>query len=239
MSTSKSKKTKKKLLSKSHQEGNPPYKGVTVRDRQYSESYDEYLENILRLSRKNADEWVKNKEISNALKVKAPSVTNMLEKLSKASFIEWIPRKGIKLTELGIARATELISYHTIMELFLHRVLKMNDAQEVDIIACDFEHHFTPRLNQQLKLLLGLEKENNPPLLEQVIKDHFPYKIHTNPVYSEVETYSLIDTLHQKMKTELNLSDDKLEHLDKMISQFKADSHNTNCTSEICPTKKR
>lgn len=220
MPTKQPKKTKPKLLPKSSLEGNPPFKGVTVRDHKYSESYDEYLEIILRLSH-NSGEWIKNKDISKALKVKAPSVTNMLEKLSKAMFIEWIPRKGIKLTDRGVSRATELICYHTIMELFLHRVLKFEDPQVLDAIACDFEHHFTPTLKNRMKNLLGLEKESDLAYFALSSEDHYHNEIKTTPVYSEAKTHLLIDTLNHHIKEELELSDDQQEQLDVVISRFK------------------
>ena len=207
----------------SQREGNPPFKGVTVRDHQYSESYDEYLEIILRLSHQNQNpgEWVKNKDISKALKVKAPSVTNMLEKLSRANFIWWIPRKGIKLTEQGISRATELICYHTIMELFLNRVLNIEDPQVLDAIACDFEHHFTPTLKNRMKKLLGLEEDNDLAFSALNSEDHFHDEIKTTPVYSEAKTHALIEALNSQIKEKLELSGNQEEQLAVIISQFK------------------
>jgi Mn-dependent DtxR family transcriptional regulator len=239
MPSNQKKKIKPILPPKSQREGNPPFKGVTVRDHQYSESYDEYLEIILRLSHQNQNsgEWVKNKSISKALKVKAPSVTNMLEKLSRAKFINWIPRKGVKLTDLGIARATELISYHTIMELFLNRVLKIEDPNQLDGIACDFEHHFTPTLKELVKTLLGIDEDISSALSELMVDDHFHRNIHTNPVYSEVETYILIDTLKKQITEKLELSGDQQEQLDAVIKQFKTDTHESQCSLDTCPTK--
>ena len=222
MPTSTQKKTNptQKMTPKSQREGNPPFKGVTVRDHKYSESYDEYLEMILRLSH-NSSEWVKNKDISKALNVKAPSVTNMLEKLSKAMFIEWIPRKGIRLTDRGVSRATELVCYHTIMELFLNRVLEIEDPHELDAIACDFEHHFTPTLKNRMKILLGLEEGSDLASSALNSEDHYHNEIKTSPVYSEAKTHLLIDTLNYKIKEELGLSSDQEGQLDALISRFK------------------
>ena len=221
ISNSEKKNSEPEKPSGSHPEGNPPFKGVTVRNHQYSESYDEYLEVILRLSHQNSGEWVKNKDISKALKVKAPSVTNMLEKLSRANFIWWIPRKGVKLTDSGGARATERICYHTIMELFLNRVLNIEDPQVLDAIACDFEHHFTPTLKNRMKKLLGLEEDSDLAFSALNSEDHFHDEIKTTPVYSKAKTHALIEALNSQIKEKLELSGNQEEQLAVIISQFK------------------
>ena len=83
---------------------------------------------------KNPMGWVKNKDISIRLNVKAPSVTNMLQKLAKAELIQWTPRKGIKLTDSGKERAKQIVTSHVIMELFLNRVLGM----EISLAGASF-----------------------------------------------------------------------------------------------------
>ena len=102
------------------------------------------------LSLSNPGGWVKNKEISDRLKVKAPSVTNMLENLSKVEMIKWTPRKGIRLTDKGRTRAKDIVTYHILFELFLKNVLQMTNEDEINRLACDFEHHFTPELKKRL-----------------------------------------------------------------------------------------
>ena len=64
-------------------------------------SYQEYLETILRISLKSKDETVKTSEIAKQLKVKAPSVTEMLDKLKSKDLIYYKKRKGVTLTEKG------------------------------------------------------------------------------------------------------------------------------------------
>ncbi|MHA1521215.1 MAG: metal-dependent transcriptional regulator [Promethearchaeota archaeon] len=176
----------------------PSYRGITVRNSPFSESYDEYLECIYRLSLKNPAGWVKNIQISKRLKVKAPSVTNMLEKLSKAELIEWKPRSGIRLLEAGRKRAKDLVAYHSIIELFLYRVLGMTDPEAIDNIACDFEHHITPEMGQRLVNLLGISGDWKN-VDNFIIEDRLPTHIKTRIIYSEKELLEVLDDYQGKI----------------------------------------
>ena len=174
------------------------FRGVTVRDSQFPESYDEYLECIYRLSLKNPGGYVKNKDISERLNVKAPSVTNMLEKLSKAELINWTPRKGIKLTPIGRERAKLIVSYHVVIELFLARILGMKNKEEIDKIACDFEHHFTPELKSRLVDLLGIEDEITN-IDNFIYEDRFPKHIETQKLIPLNHVNKLLDSFENEI----------------------------------------
>ncbi len=197
------------------------YRGVTVRDSEYPESYDEYLETIYRLSLNNPMGWVKNKDISVRLNVKAPSVTNMLEKLRNAHLISWTPRKGIRLTDEGRTRAKQIVSYHVLMELFLNRVLGMDDWKKVNKLACDFEHHITPDLQARLIHLMGLEEEfkNSDNF---IYEDRFPEHIKTQPIYTTSQINESLEILKKEFLNQLHgaSSVDVIEKsLDKAIQK--------------------
>jgi Mn-dependent DtxR family transcriptional regulator len=184
------------------------YKSVTQRNKIYSESIDEYLEAIYRLSLKNPMGWVKNKEISERLKVKAPSVSNMLEKLASPNLklIEWKPRAGIRLSKKGKERGKQLVMNHIIMELFLERTLKLNDPAQIDKLACEFEHHITPEIKDRLMDLLGID-ENLSNVDNFIIDDKLPTHFRTRAIYPEKYIVNLLDSierdLKKKFKTEL------------------------------------
>ncbi len=187
------------------------YKSVIERDKIYSESYDEYLEAIYRLSLKNPMGWVKNKEISLRLKVKAPSVSNMLEKLAKAKLIEWKPRAGIKLSKKGKDRGKELVMNHIIMELFFERILKMNNPKQIDKLACEFEHHITPDMKSRLIDLLGInEKITNVDNF--IVDDKLPKHIKTRAIYPEKHVTDLLDSIEKDLKKKFN-SESKYEKI--------------------------
>ncbi len=191
------------------------YKSVTERDKIYSESYDEYLEAIYRLSLKNPMGWVKNKEISERLKVKAPSVSNMLEKLAAAKLIEWKPRSGIRLSKKGKERGKELVMNHIIMELFFERTLKMNNPEQIDKLACEFEHHITPDIKNRLMDLLGIS-ENLSNVDNFIVDDKLPKHIKTRAIYPEKHIINLLDSIENDLKAKLK-SEPKFEKIVKEI----------------------
>jgi len=187
------------------------YKSVTERNKIYSESYDEYLEAIYRLSLKNPMGWVKNKEISERLKVKAPSVSNMLEKLAAAKLIEWKPRAGIRLSKKGKDRGKELVMNHIIMELFFERTLKMNNPEQIDKLACEFEHHITPDMKTRLMDLLGIS-DNFTNVDNFIVDDKLPKHIKTRAIYPEKHIINLLDSIEKDLKKKLN-SESKFEKI--------------------------
>jgi len=191
------------------------YKSVTQRNKIYSESVDEYLEAIYRLSLKNPMGWVKNKEISERLKVKAPSVSNMLEKLAKAKLIEWKPRAGIRLSKKGKFRGKELVMNHIIMELFLERTLKMDDPAQIDKLACEFEHHITPEIKVRLMDLLGID-ENLTNVDNFIVDDKLPKHIKTRAIYPEKHIINLLDSIEMDLKKNLS-SESKFEEVVEKI----------------------
>lgn len=177
----------------------PSLRGITTRDQKFSESYDEYLECIYRLALVKKGGWVKNKEISVQLNVKAPSVTNMLEKLSKSELIDWKPRSGIRLTEPGRERARELVCNHLTIELFLRKTLKFRDDTQIHKIACDFEHHMSPELTASFRELLGINKAAN--LVENYIRNKGATDdIEVQQVFSESQMGDVLNGLQKELE---------------------------------------
>ena len=198
------------------------YKSVTDRDKIFSESFDEYLETIYRLSLKNPMGWVKNKEISEHLKVKAPSVSNMLEKLANAKLIEWKPRAGIRLSKKGKERAKDLVINHIIMELFLERILKMEDPIEIDRLACEFEHHITHDIKDRMMDLLGIE-DTFSNVDNFIVEDRLPTHFKTRAIYPEIYIVDLLDSVEKDLKSELNLEAKYNKIIEKIIISYKKD----------------
>ncbi len=211
------------------------YRGITVRNSLFSESYDEYLECIYRLSLKNPAGWVKNIQISKRLKVKAPSVTNMLEKLSAAKLVEWKPRSGIRLLDAGRKRAKDLVFYHSIIELFLYRVLGMTDPVQIDKIACDFEHHLTPEMGQRLINLLGISGDMKN-VDNFIFEDRLPIHIKTRIIYSEKELLEVLDDYNSKilgMINDGNITEEKVEDFHEAFRADLLEKKNTEPTEDL------
>jgi len=71
-------------------------------------------------------------EIAKVLGVKAPSVIDMIKKLSSMGIVKYTPWRGVKLTELGLEEYRKLIRKNKIIETYLHRVfgLDLDEACE-------------------------------------------------------------------------------------------------------------
>ncbi len=162
------------------------------------ESYQEYLEIIYRLSLQNPGGWVKNKDISDRLQVKAPSTSSMLEKLTAKGLIEWVPRSGIRLTEKGKEDAKILIRNHIIIEVFMMNILKITDPTELNKIACDFEHHITPDIAQKMQDLLGID-DYVRNVDNFIMEDKLPSHIQTTPIYSERKIKNALSVAESQM----------------------------------------
>ena len=122
-------------------------------------SYTEenYLKAIFALSRLYNDAEVSTNQISDHLKNKAASVTDMLKRLSDKKLIDYRPYKGVKLTEKGKKTAVKVIRKHRLWEVFL--VEKLNFKwDEVHDIAEQLEHVDSDKLIEKLDNFLGKPK---------------------------------------------------------------------------------
>jgi DtxR family Mn-dependent transcriptional regulator len=119
------------------------------------ESYQRYLDEIYTISHKKRGGWVSNKELAEALNVKPASVTGMLEKLKRAGFIFWKPRKSIRLTEDGKHIATQLNETHKLLREFFEHVLKIKNTDLVEKISCEIEHHISKDVKNSLSEFLS------------------------------------------------------------------------------------
>jgi DtxR family transcriptional regulator, Mn-dependent transcriptional regulator len=122
-------------------------------------SYTEenYLKAIFSLSRSFNEQGVSTNQISDHLKNKAASVTDMLKRLSDKKLIDYKPYKGVKLTEKGKKTAVKVIRKHRLWEVFL--VEKLNFKwDEVHDIAEQLEHIHSDELIEKLDQFLGKPK---------------------------------------------------------------------------------
>ena len=118
-----------------------------------NESYEDYLKAIYLISKGNKGGWVSNSEISNFLKIKPASVTNMLYKLKSNDLIDWKPRSSIRLTPQGKQVAIQMIKNYKNLKNFFIKILKINDKGLIDELCCGIEHHITPEITKALENL--------------------------------------------------------------------------------------
>ena len=128
---------------------------------QIKETYEDYLKAIYTVSKKHRGGWVSNSEISNYLKVKPSSVSSMLYKLKKKDYIDWFPRKSVRLTAKGKEIALTTIKKYNQLKLFFEDVLGVDNQFELNEICCKIEHSITPEISDALESLSLKEIQEN------------------------------------------------------------------------------
>jgi len=119
-----------------------------------SESYENYLKTIYFISRQKKGGWVSNSEISDFLKIKPSSVSNMLYKLRELELINWEPRQSIRLTSEGKLIAQQTIEKYNCLRKFFINILNLKDDLRLKQMCCEIEHHITPEVTEALKYLI-------------------------------------------------------------------------------------
>lgn len=92
--------------------------------------------------------------LSHYFNVSKSTVSNMIKKLVVMGLIDSEPYKPILLTSIGKIKATEIISKHRLIELYL--VEKMNfKLDEVHEIAEEIEHIENSKFFNRMREILG------------------------------------------------------------------------------------
>lgn len=126
-----------------------------------TESVDDYLKAILELGGA-AEERVTSNALAQQLRVRAASVTGMLQKLAaqKPPFVKYEKHHGVHLTAAGKMRALEVLRHHRLLERFLHDFLDYS-WDEVHDEAERLEHFISERLEDRIAAKLG-DPETDP-----------------------------------------------------------------------------
>ncbi len=124
----------------------------------FPESHKDYLKAIFLISKTHKGGWVSNRDISEFLKIKPPSVSNMLYKLKENGLINWEPRKSIRLTLEGKKLAQDTVNNYSRLYDFFKNTLKINNKEVVQELCCKMEHLLTPEVNNALESLYHIAK---------------------------------------------------------------------------------
>jgi DtxR family Mn-dependent transcriptional regulator len=112
----------------------------------------EYLESLYWLSEAGIDRTPIN--LSRAMKVSPPSVTEMVNRLGKEGLVSRGPGKRIALTDHGEEVAKHVVKRHRMVEAFLVKVMGV-PWDEVHEEAEAFEMSVTPRLEARMLEMIG------------------------------------------------------------------------------------
>ena len=115
-------------------------------------SKGDFLKAIVKLG--GGERRVNNKDLAKELKISSAGVTDMALKLMNEGYIDYIPYKGIEITETGNKETNKLIRKHRLWEVFLYEKLGY-DWNQVHADADLLEHASSDFLIEKLNEFLG------------------------------------------------------------------------------------
>jgi DtxR family Mn-dependent transcriptional regulator len=126
------------------------------REEKLAPRLEDYLETIYLLEKKNKVARVK--EIAAARKVKMPTVTEVLKRLTEKGFVMYEPYGYVRTTPKGREYAERLYSKHKVLIEFLKDVLGLPE-EVAEREGCLMEHHLCEETVERIKRLTSLLKE--------------------------------------------------------------------------------
>ena len=118
----------------------------------FQEFEDEYLETLYEFNERIPGERVRNGELAKYLGVSPASATEMIQRLAKNGFVDYVPYKGAVLTDKGLEHGMMMKRRHRLAEVLLTQLPFEGDVHET---ACRLEHAFNDDLEVCISLLLG------------------------------------------------------------------------------------
>ncbi len=115
---------------------------------------ENYLKAIYTIENQNTPGEVSVNEIAERMSTKPATVTDMLRKLSEKRLIHYEKYKKMRLSELGMSLALQIVRKHRLWETFLHDKLQFT-WDEVHEVAEQLEHIHSQKLIDRLDAHLG------------------------------------------------------------------------------------
>jgi DtxR family transcriptional regulator, Mn-dependent transcriptional regulator len=120
--------------------------------RPLSQSTEDYLKTIYKLEARHGA--AQTSAIAGALEVAPPSVSGMIKRLSEAGLLDYVPYRGVQLTQDGRRAALQMLRRHRILELYLIERLGY-DWDTVHQEAERLEHAVSDDLIERMARALG------------------------------------------------------------------------------------
>ncbi|MFP4378561.1 MAG: metal-dependent transcriptional regulator [Spirochaetales bacterium] len=120
---------------------------------------ENYLKAIITTAEGRESDLVGLGELAAALNLTPGTITTMVRGLRDTGLVEYLPRRGVRLTTKGKQEALSVLRRHRLIELFLVRVLGL-DWSEVHEEAEELEHAISERLLGRIDEVLGYPTED-------------------------------------------------------------------------------
>jgi len=123
-----------------------------------SEFEEMYLKRIFEAHSENPDEIVKTTQLAELMGVSPASTTEMVQRLSNADYVTYIPYKGCRLTSLGFRHASRIKRREELLRILLSDIIRYEG--DVAAAACKLEHNIDQELEASLDRMLGYPERN-------------------------------------------------------------------------------
>jgi len=133
--------------------------GSRLERQPHTEAIEDYAKAIYALSL-DRDGPVTNGEVAERLGVTPATATSMLKRLDGLGLVDYLPYKGVTLTEAGEKVALEVIRHHRLIESYLSEALGM-PSDRVHDEAEVLEHYISEDLELLIAAKLG-EPSHDP-----------------------------------------------------------------------------
>jgi len=121
-------------------------------------SVEDYLKAVYSLSRDGTP--ASTSSLAEVLGVQPASVTGMVKRLAESGYVEHLPYKGVRLTEIGLGEALRIVRRHRILESYLQLRLGFS-WDDVHDEAERLEHAASDALIERMAVALG-EPSHDP-----------------------------------------------------------------------------
>lgn len=128
------------------------YSKVEKRPQAISRAMEDYLKTIYQQVRH--DGRISTSKLAEAMTCSPASVTNMLQKLSDLTLVEYTPYQGVSMTPAGARIALEIIRHHRLLELYLSEILGYT-WDKVHAEADRLEHVISEEFEEKIDEALG------------------------------------------------------------------------------------
>jgi DtxR family Mn-dependent transcriptional regulator len=117
-------------------------------------SPDQYAKSIYALQQQFPQQWIKNSQIAEKLKVTPGTVSTLVQQMEKKGLLSYQSHQGCKLSKEGEKLALQTLRIHRLLEMFLSETLDY-DWSEVHEEAVKLEQVVSHRFISALDKLLG------------------------------------------------------------------------------------
>lgn len=121
-------------------------------------SSENFIKAVYNLIQKTGESRISTNALADLLQIKAPSVTDMAQRLDETGLVDYVKYRGVALTLKGHQLALQILRRHRLIELYLVNELGYQ-LHEVHAEAEVLEHHVSERFIEALA-----HKLDNPDL---------------------------------------------------------------------------